>query len=118
MGNVSKHFSRWEFACSCGCGFSAVDFELLNALEEIREHFGKPIKINSACRCEQHNKKVGGADSSMHKRGMACDIVVAGVDPEQVQQYLQNKYKGSKGIGSYGNFTHFDVRENEARWIG
>ena len=124
MSKVSEHFIRSEFRCkgtNCdgagnNCGFEAVDFELLMALEDVRNHFKSPVKINSACRCEKHNKEVGGSENSMHKKGMACDIVVVGVHPSEVQAYLMNKYKGSKGIGVYDNFTHFDVRDIEARW--
>jgi len=81
----SKYFKREEFACSCGCGFSSVDVELLEVLEDVREHFDSPVTINSACRCETHNKTVGGSNNSMHTKGMAVDIVVSDVTPERVQ---------------------------------
>ena len=114
---VSKHFSREEFACNCKCGFSAVDFELLNALEDIREHFNKPVTISSACRCDSHNTNIGGSKDSMHKKGIACDIAVQDINSKEVQEYLLNKYTDSKGIGSYKNFTHFDVRDYKARLV-
>lgn len=47
MGDVLKHLSRSECGCKCGCGFNAVDVQLLNVLEDIRTHFSKPV-INCA----------------------------------------------------------------------
>ena len=114
----SKYFKREEFSCSCGCGFQAVDVELLEILTDIREFFDKPVTINSACRCEKHNKSIGGSKNSQHTKGMACDIVVQDVNPANVQQYVLGKYEDSKGIGLYGAFTHIDVRPNKSRWNG
>ncbi len=113
---VSKYFNSEEFACNDGCGFCAVDIRLLEALTDVREHFGKPVTITSACRCEKYNKEVGGTVKSQHTKGMACDIVIKDVDAKVVQEYLLDKYPDSYGIGRYLQFTHFDVRDNKARW--
>ncbi len=43
-------------------------------LEPLRAHFGVPIKINSAFRCQALNKAVGGAQNSYHTKGRAVDI--------------------------------------------
>lgn len=45
-----------------------------NVLDPLREAYGKPIVVNSGYRCEALNKKVGGAKTSDHVRGMAADI--------------------------------------------
>jgi uncharacterized protein YcbK (DUF882 family) len=116
MGDVSKHFSRREYACRCGCGFAAVDVELLGVLEDVREHFDSSVKINSGCRCPEHNKRVGGAPDSEHMRGIAADIVVDGVPAWEVHSYLSMKYPGRYGIGKYQTWTHIDVRQRAARW--
>jgi len=110
------HFSRSEFSCKCGCGFAAVDVELLDVLEQVRTYFTFPVTINSACRCENHNKSVGGADESHHKRGMAADITVRGVPPLEVYRYLDSVYSRELGLGEYDTFTHVDVRKEKARW--
>ena len=114
----SKYFKRKEFACKCGCGFSTVDAELLQVLEEAREDLG-PIVISCGARCPEHNAAVGGADGSKHKLGLAADIYVVGnrVPHEEVQEYFLNKYPNQYGIGRYNTFTHIDVRpEGPARW--
>ncbi|EAZ2866630.1 DUF882 domain-containing protein [Salmonella enterica] len=115
---ISKYFKRSEFACKCGCGQDTVDAELLAILEDVREHFGKPVIINSANRCPTHNKRVGGASKSVHLTGKAADIVVKGVAPDIVHAYLTAKYSGKYGIGKYNTFTHVDSRSKESRWNG
>ena len=113
---ISENFSRSEFACGCGCGFNAVDIELVCLLEKVRSRFKNTITITSACRCAKHNKKVGGTDGSKHKLGIAADIVVKNVDPSDVYNYLCIISTGKYGIGKYKTFTHFDVRQDKARW--
>ncbi|ENR6404717.1 DUF882 domain-containing protein [Salmonella enterica] len=115
---ISKYFKRKEFSCRCGCGQDTVDAELLAIIEDVREHFGKPVIINSANRCPTHNKRVGGASKSVHLTGKAADIVVKGVAPDIVHAYLTAKYSGKYGIGKYKTFTHVDSRSKESRWNG
>lgn len=111
------HFTRQEFACKCGCGFNAVDAELLGVLEQLRADFNnQPVSITSACRCDKHNRRVGGASGSIHKLGKAADIQVTGIAPMAIADYLEKKYSGRYGIGRYRSFTHIDVRESPARW--
>ena len=49
-----------------------------NILDKAREHFGKPIHVNSGYRCQELNKKVGGAQFSHHLTGEAADIELGG----------------------------------------
>jgi uncharacterized protein YcbK (DUF882 family) len=116
MTKLSAHFNRSEFECSCGCGFATVDVELIKVLEEVREHFGKSTSVNSSARCASHNESVGGAAGSKHKLGIAADITVSGVSPDEVYEYIDNKYPLDYGLGSYKTFTHVDVRDLKARW--
>lgn len=116
MLNTNKFFTRKDFQCRCGCGFAAVDVDLLAVLTDVRTHFDKPLKINSACRCPAHNKAVGGEDKSQHMNGMAADFVVVGVSPAKVYQYLTGLYPDQYGIGLYKTWVHVDVRNDKARW--
>lgn len=120
MGDLSKHFSRHEIACKCGCGFAAVDERLVDILEEVRQQFSRPVVINSGCRCRQHNQAVGGAVASYHlpdERGLgrAADIRVLKIPPEYVADCLEEKHPGGLGIGRYGWWTHVDVGPRR-RW--
>lgn len=114
MGDLTKNFSRSEFACKCGCGFDTIDYKVLNELQGIRNVFDATVKVNSACRCAKHNKVVGGKSSSQHLKGRAVDFTVTGISPFEVYNYVNNYWKG--GLGKYDTFTHIDSRNRKARW--
>lgn len=119
MGDLSKHFSKREFACHCGCGYSTVSPLLIDELELLREELGAPVRVVSGCRCAEHNRKVGGALHSQHVKGKAVDIIVAGYTPAQVFTHLCMVYQHGYGVGLYRSWVHFDVRAgNAARWKG
>lgn len=123
---LSENFNSEEFECKCGCGFDDIDPALIIVLEDIRAHFNKyyagkiTIKINSGCRCPEHNANEGGAPKSQHIFGTACDCVVkldgVPIDQDRVADYLEDKYPGMLGIGRYRGRTHVDVRLGCARW--
>lgn len=113
------NFSRKEFACNDGCGFDTVDAELLMVLNDVRNHFNRPVHVNSGCRCPYWNALQGGAKNSQHLLGRAADIRVEGIDPFLVYSYLNDKYPTKLGLGEYSTFTHVDTRTNcPARWKG
>ena len=112
MGDLSDHFSKVEFQCDCGCGFGTkegdVDADLIELLEEIREEIGKPIRITSGCRCQEHNANVGGVPNSAHTRGTAADIHVSGGHHRyKVMRAASNNM--AAGIGIAKTFVHVDV---------
>ena len=118
MGDISKDFNRYEFSCQCGCGFNTVDVELIIVVQDVRDYFGQPVRINSGCRCPKHNAAIGGSKNSQHLFGKAADIVVLGVFAWDVDEYLKDKYPDKYGIGRYSGWTHIDVRAGKARWKG
>ncbi|MGW8177419.1 MAG: D-Ala-D-Ala carboxypeptidase family metallohydrolase [bacterium] len=119
MGDLSKHFSRHEMACKCGCGFDSIDVQTLLLAEEVREYVGMPIIPTSVCRCEQHNREVGGEEYSYHMQARAMDLPVP--NPLGVFVWLSEKYGGRYGFGCYmrKGFVHIDTRTHgPARWYG
>lgn len=125
MGDLSDHFSRSEFACKCGCGFDTVDTALLTILVRLRKYFDRPVSINSACRCHEHNEEIQkavnpnyieGSSKSQHLRARAADVVVEGTSPSLVANTLERWYQGNHGVGRYNTFTHIDSRTEKARW--
>lgn len=122
MGDLSPHFSRAEFQCS-GCTpekpcwrncVDTVDAALLTVLERIRGYYGAPVRILSGFRCIERNAIVGGAINSQHLYGRAADIVVDGVPPDELYQFLDPWHTG--GQGGYKTFTHIDTRRDRVRW--
>lgn len=116
LKSLSENFHVNEFACQDSSDTIFVAPELVEVLQKIRSHFGKPLVINSAYRTEMHNKKVGGSPFSQHKYGTAADIYVKGVSPKEVAQYAEKMLGNKGGIGLYSSFTHVDVRANRSRW--
>ena len=115
---VSPNFRVKEFACSDGAESVFIDPALVEVLQAIRDHFGKPVTVNSAYRTPAKNKAVGGASRSQHLYGTAADITVKGVHPMQVAAYAEQLLQGRGGIGIYKTFTHIDVRDGKSRWNG
>lgn len=120
---ISKNFQYKEFDChgkGC-CSTTIIDEKLVEYVQRIRDHFGKPVTITSPYRCEVHNKRVGGATKSYHMQGKAADIVVQGVSSREVAKYAESI--GILGIGLYetsadGYFTHIDTRTTKSFWYG
>ena len=115
---VSEHFRVREFACSDGTDTVFISPFLVAVLEAIRCHFGVPVTVSSGYRTEARNKAVGGSAYSRHKYGLAADICVSGIAPEQVAAYAETLLEDSGGIGRYATFTHIDVRKEKSRWNG
>ena len=122
MGDLSKNFSRSEFACkgtNC-CGHSApVHPELISALQDLRDQLNLPLSITSGFRCNRHNDSVGGAARSFHTMGMAADVACPkGMTAENLAQAAETIPAFQQGgIGIYPSWVHLDVRTTgKARW--
>lgn len=119
----SKNFKSTEFDCngkSC-CSKTLIDPKLVEFLQNIRDHFDKPLYISSSYRCVKHNRTIGSKDTSKHTQGMAADIKVDGVEPAEVAKYAESI--GVLGIGLYdtdkdGHFVHIDTRAQKSFWYG
>ena len=115
---ISKNFKVSEFACKDGSDTVFISMGLVAVLQKIRDHFAKPVIITSAYRNDAYNKKVGGANYSQHKYGMAADIYINGVSPATIAEFAETIMPNTGGIGIYSSFVHVDVREACARWNG
>ena len=74
MANDTENFKVSEFACKCGCGFNIIDQRVIHMAQVLRDYLGVPVRVNSGCRCEKHNAKVGGVKGSKHTKGLAADL--------------------------------------------
>lgn len=117
---LAPNFKVKEFACKDNADVVFVAPELVDVLQNIRDHFDKPVNIDSGFRTDSYNKRkdVGGATYSQHLYGTAADIRITGVAPKDVAAYAESLLSGTGGIGIYSNFVHVDVRRNKSRWNG
>lgn len=104
------NFQRWEFRCPCGkCGGYPVepDFRLVKVLQQIRNHFNKPLNITSGIRCQSFNDSlVGSIKNSAHLRGGAVDFYVQGVNKSTLLAYCQELVRQGKIAYTYTNNTN------------
>jgi len=111
MGDLTEHFSKYEFKCCCSeCKKKKIhiDLNLVYRLEELRDLIGnKPINITSGVRCKAENSRSGGDSNSPHVLGKAADIQVKEVKPVKVA--LMAELVDGVRIGIYPNHVHIDV---------
>ena len=74
MATDTKNFKVSEFSCHCGCGYNVIDQRVIDMAQTIRDALGVPVRVNSGCRCEENNAKVGGVKGSHHTKGKAADL--------------------------------------------
>ena len=122
---LSPHFRVREFRCHDGSDPVFIDSALVELLEQLRAHFGKPVTITSGYRTPAHNAKAGGAKFSQHLYGRAADIRVPGVSVEDVAACAEHLLPGRGGVGRYpakagraAGWVHVDTRAEKARWKG
>ncbi|MFW6311222.1 MAG: YcbK family protein [Nanoarchaeota archaeon] len=113
---LSDNFHLTEFECTHSKHRHVqVDSKLVEKLEKLREKLGnKRILINSAYRCKERNKQVGGALNSQHLKGKAVDISLRNQDLDIEDIAKLAKEVGFKGIGLYNTFIHVDVRDSNS----
>lgn len=113
---IAENFSASEFDChgrGC-CNQTPIDEKLVEYLQNIRTHFGKPVII-TAYRCPVYNAKVpNAAKKSLHMQGMAADFHIDGVAPSEIAKYAESI--GVLGIGLYDTFVHIDTRTTKSFW--
>lgn len=113
---ASSHFSFSEWTCHCGndgkpyasCARVRVHRALLRGLEDLRSHYYRGgLTPVSGYRCPAYNQSIGGASSSQHLYGAACDL------PPKVPMRSVASLRRFSGIGyvhTSGLAAHVDVR--------
>ena len=110
-----KYFSESEFSCKC-CGKNNAKHELKVMLDTAREEANIPFVINSGCRCEKHNKTVGGRATSSHLNGTAVDLRVRNSRERHI--ILEALiYAGFKRIGIADSFIHVDIDKSKSQRV-
>jgi hypothetical protein len=67
-------------------------------LQPVRDHYGKPVRINSAFRCAELNRLTGGSATSDHCKGQAVDFEIDGVSNDELARWVQENLEFSQLI--------------------
>lgn len=104
---LTKNFSEKEMQCPC-CKQQEMRTNFMEALQKLREEYGRPMIVTSGYRCKKHNEKVGGAKTSQHLRGNAVDIKCARHERYRLIQLALRH--GFTGIEFSSKHVHLDRR--------
>ena len=119
LGDLSTNFSRAEFACKCGCGFDAINLDLVTKLQILRNELGTSIKVHSGCRCPAHNQAQGGKPDSEHLTGEGADLECVGSAARYEMKKAIYSRRLFNRIGNGDSFIHVGVSKtlpNNVEW--
>lgn len=130
MDGPSAHLLWEELDCRDGSPYPIawrVDRAptLAHEFEAIRAALGgKPIRINSAYRTEQYNRRIGGSRNSQHVQGRALDLSPIHCTLDELKEACLARARtvssAINGVGFYPSFVHIDIRPSDrlVRWQG
>lgn len=83
-----------------------------NVLDDVREHFKKPVVINSGYRSPKLNKAIGGSRTSQHCNGQAADIEIPGVSNLEIAEYIRDNLNFDQLI-----LENYDPVDPSSGWV-
>jgi len=119
-----EYFKEEEFMCKCGCGINNYNKDTARMLDQARKVANIPFKINRACSCPSHNKKVGGSDTSSHisTKEMECTAFdITCTNSNDRFKMIEALYLvGFNRIGIAKSFIHVDndkTKPKDLIWV-
>ncbi len=117
MTQLTPNFSTDELDCPC-CAVCEMHPEFMQKLQQLRELVKRPLRINSAFRCEKHNAEIGGVPNSRHLVGEAVDISYGPLASKDRRFLISMALDMFDGVGIGATFIHVDTRGGEkALWF-
>ena len=107
VNTYTKNFAPQEFKCECGERYCSgyptyMKPHELVLIQDIRDHYGKPVIVTCGLRCAVYNEKLNGSIvNSKHLTGQAIDFYQKGVTDT-----LANRKKSLKWIKTRPFFTY------------
>lgn len=120
---MKNYFTEKELKCRCGCGLNKVRASSLERLNHAREFAGEPFSIgpnNRACSCREHNKAIGGSDTSSHiaseEEGIECKAFDLDAEDSRKRFVIIEALirAGFTRIGIAKTFIHVDDDESKS----
>lgn len=85
-------------------------------LEEVRAHFGKPVRVLSCYRSPAVNAAVGGSKTSAHRYALAADFVIPGVPLTDVARWCAANIEDfDQVIYEFGSWIHLGFASSGPR---
>jgi len=117
---LTEHFSLEELVASEMAVRAGIDnapsveiaanlLVLAEGLERVRAAVGnRPIRVTSGYRCAALNTAIGGANNSMHMRGLAADIICPQFGPPLAvcRAIAEANFVTDQVIHEFGRWTH------------
>lgn len=100
---VYPNFTRSEFACQ-HCGDEEMQPAFVQALQDLRLQYRRPITITSGYRCPAHPIEQKKAEPGAHAEGCAADIAVSHAAAIELLRLAMQD----------GRFTGFGVQQKGA----
>ncbi len=140
MGDLSKHFNRYEFRQPAAYGLPEEPYpeELVatmlrplvyDVLEPLRLDLGRPLVVivGGGWRSREWQRRHGGVAHTRHSEGDAADVSCEGYTGQQLHDivydmWIHHRLPALGGLGLYvgREFTHVDCRPHApgelARW--
>ena len=123
--NLTEHFTLAELTHTDHRQFENIpnEAELENLrrlaafLEEVKTVLGgRPVMVNSGFRSKQVNDAVGSKDSSQHRLGVAVDIRVPGLKPDEVvKTIIASGLAFDQVIREFDRWTHISIPNEPSR---
>lgn len=125
--NLSPHFTLQELTASDTAQREGLSNypdpsalanlrRLSQTLEQVRSLLGYPIRINSAYRSDEVNRRVGGTPDSAHTFGLAADISVAQLPARAVaQRIFDSDLAYDQLILEFDRWVHLAIAEGAGR---
>jgi hypothetical protein len=94
-----------------------MDIQFLRKLDHVRDRINTPVILNSAMRCEIHNKEVKGEPDSLHLKGLAVDVSKVFIPDNTFQnklycrRFLYACAASGLHIIEYQSHFHVDLRK-------
>jgi peptidoglycan hydrolase-like protein with peptidoglycan-binding domain len=109
-----KYWTREEFRCQCGgkyCdGFPAEPAQtLVELLDDVRGHFGRPGHRSSGLRCKTWNALQSGVGNSYHMIGKAMDFCIEGHGAAEVRAYVATRPNCKYTYEIDSSYVHVEV---------
>jgi len=116
--NLTPNFKASEYECQCGrfeCTAPEMNKYLTLVVQAIRDELKRPLTITSGARCDYWNTKIGGSKNSLHKYGLAVDILA------ENSQARYDIIRAAIGLGIIRigvgeGFIHLDLGKTKALW--